>query len=151
VAATAQLFADCEAELDVRLPETAPPVAADRDRVKQVMLNLLSNAAKFCNTESARVAVELTVDGGALRVDVRDNGPGIRPQDQQAIFEKFRQGGDALTERPHGTGLGLSISHQIVTHLGGELWVESAPGSGATFSFTLPLADSPVATAVGKG
>src|SRR5680860_1379230 len=143
VTATAQLFTDCEAELDVRLPETAPLVAADRDRVKQVMLNLLSNAAKFCDTGSARVAVELTVDGGALRVDVRDNGPGIRPQDQQAIFEKFRQGGYGLTERPQGTGLGLPISHQIVTHLGGELWVESAPGSGATFSFTLPLAGSP--------
>ncbi|HYM64486.1 MAG TPA: ATP-binding protein, partial [Gaiellaceae bacterium] len=151
VAATAQLFTDCEAELDVRLPETAPPVAADRDRVKQVMLNLLSNAAKFCATGRGRVAVELRVDGGALRVDVRDNGPGIRPQDQQAIFEKFRQGGDGLTERPQGTGLGLPISHQIVTHLGGELWVESAPGSGTTFSFTLPLAGSPVGTAVGKG
>ncbi|HYN91606.1 MAG TPA: sensor histidine kinase [Thermoleophilaceae bacterium] len=150
-AATAQLFADCEAELDVWLPETAPPVAADRDRVKQVMLNLLSNAAKFCAPGRGRVAVELRVDGGALRVDVRDNGPGIRPQDQQAIFEKFRQGGDGLTERPQGTGLGLPISHQIVTHLGGELWVESAPGSGATFSFTLPLAGSPVGTTEGKG
>jgi Na+/proline symporter/signal transduction histidine kinase len=150
-AATAQLFADCEAELDVWLPETAPPVAADRDRVKQVMLNLLSNAAKFCATGRGRVVVELRVDGGALRVDVRDNGPGIRPQDQQAIFEKFRQGGDGLPERPQGTGLGLPISHQIVTHLGGELWVESAPGSGTTFSFTLPLAGSPVGTAEGKG
>jgi signal transduction histidine kinase len=77
---------------------------------------------------------------GTVQVDVADNGPGIAPGDQQAIFEKFRQGGDARTNRPHGTGLGLPISRQIIDHLGGELWVESTPGRGATFSFTLPLA-----------
>jgi Na+/proline symporter/signal transduction histidine kinase len=145
-AATAQLFADNDAELDLRLPETAPPVAADRDRVKQVLLNLLSNAAKFCDPEGGRVAIALSVDGDALRVDVQDNGPGIRPEDQQAIFERFRQGGDALAERPRGTGLGLPISQQIITHLGGELWLESPPGGGATFSFSLPLARAPVGT-----
>jgi signal transduction histidine kinase len=84
-------------------------------------------------------------------VDVRDNGPGIRPEDQQAIFERFRQGGDALTERLRGTGLGLPISQQIITHLGGELWLESTPGGGATFSFRLPLARTPVGTTPGRG
>jgi signal transduction histidine kinase len=73
-------------------------------------------------------------------VDVRDNGPGIAAADQRVIFEKFRQRGDAITDRPQGTGLGLPISRQIVAHLGGELWVSSTPGRGATFSFTLPLA-----------
>jgi len=139
-AATAQLFAERDAELRVHAPDGVGPVAADRDRVKQVMLNLLSNAAKFCAAERGEVAVELSVCDGAARVDVRDNGPGLTADDQRVIFEKFRQGGDAMTERPQGTGLGLPISRQIVTHLGGELWVSSVLGSGATFSFTLPLA-----------
>ena len=72
-------------------------------------------------------------------MDVEDNGPGIRPEDQQLIFEKFRQGGDTMTDKPQGTGLGLPISKQIVEHFGGRLWVESEPGKGAVFSFTLPL------------
>ena len=138
--ATAQLFAERDAELTVRAPDGVPPVAADRDRVKQVVLNLLSNAAKFCAAERGEVAVELSLSGGVARVDVRDNGPGLAADDQRVIFEKFRQRGDAMTDRPQGTGLGLSISRQIVAHLGGELWVSSVPGSGATFSFTLPLA-----------
>ncbi|MEK6252829.1 MAG: sensor histidine kinase [Actinomycetota bacterium] len=138
--ATAQLFAERDAELTVRAPDGVPPVAADRDRVKQVVLNLLSNAAKFCAAERGEVAVELSLSGGVARVDVRDNGPGLAADDQRVIFEKFRQRGDAMTDRPQGTGLGLPISRQIVAHLGGELWVSSAPGRGATFSFTLPLA-----------
>jgi hypothetical protein len=137
---TVQLFAEAGARLDVELPESVPPVAADRDRVVQVMLNLLSNAAKFCDPQRGAVTVGVRLDDGAVRVDVSDNGPGIAAADQQAIFEKFRQGGDALTSRPQGTGLGLPISRQIIDHLGGALWVESVPGRGATFSFTLPLA-----------
>jgi len=139
-AATAQLFAERDAELTVRAPDDFPPVAADRDRVKQVVLNLLSNAAKFCAAERGKVAVELSLSGGVARVDVRDNGPGLAADDQRVIFEKFRQSTDAMTDRPQGTGLGLPISRQIVAHLGGELWVSSAAGRGATFSFTLPLA-----------
>ncbi|MDP9293231.1 MAG: HAMP domain-containing histidine kinase, partial [Actinomycetota bacterium] len=139
-AATAQLFVERDAELTVRAHDGVPPVAADRDRVKQVVLNLLSNAAKFCAAERGEVAVELSLSDGVARVDVRDNGPGLAADDQLVIFEKFRQSGDAMTDRPQGTGLGLPISRQIVAHLGGELWVSSAPGRGATFSFTLPLA-----------
>jgi Na+/proline symporter/signal transduction histidine kinase len=138
--ATAQLFDERAATLTVSMPDGVPPVAADRDRVKQVVLNLLSNAAKFCAAERGHVAVELSLSGGEARVDVRDNGPGIAAADQRVIFEKFRQRGDAITDRPQGTGLGLPISRQIVAHLGGELWVSSTPGRGATFSFTLPLA-----------
>jgi Na+/proline symporter/nitrogen-specific signal transduction histidine kinase len=137
--ATAQLFAERGAELTVRAPDGVPPVAADRDRVKQVVLNLLSNAAKFCAAERGEVAVELSLSGGQARVDVRDNGPGLGADDQLVIFEKFRQRGEAMIDRPQGTGLGLPISRQIVAHLGGELWVSSEPGRGATFSFTLPL------------
>jgi signal transduction histidine kinase len=138
--ATAQLLADRKAELQVSVPEELPSVPADRDRVKQVLLNLLSNAAKFCDDERGRVAVELAVEDGAVRVDVHDNGPGIEPEDQDVIFDRFRQGGQMMTERPPGTGLGLPISREIIRQLGGELWVESAPGEGSTFSFVLPRA-----------
>ena len=71
---------------------------------------------------------------------MRDNGPGVAPQDRDVIFEKFRQVGDTLTEKPQGTGLGLPISRHIVERHGGRIWVEGAPGAGACFSFTLPLA-----------
>jgi signal transduction histidine kinase len=133
-------------------------VWADRDRLVQVMLNLLSNAVKFCATGTGRVQItvgradnqttvgradnQTTVGSGGdfARVDVSDNGPGIAEEDQAVIFEKFRQGGDTRINRPAGTGLGLPISREIVDHLGGKLWVQSSPGRGAVFSFTLPVA-----------
>lgn len=138
--AASQLFRDKDVALDLDLPERVPTVEADRDRVVQVVLNLLSNAVKFSEPGVGRVSVRLLTGDGMVRVVVSDNGPGIAVEDQQAIFEKFRQGGDTHRNRPKGTGLGLSISRQIVGHLGGRLWVESTPGEGATFSFTLPVA-----------
>jgi Na+/proline symporter/signal transduction histidine kinase len=139
LAATSSLFADKRVRLERRLAAEVPRVRADRDRLIQVMLNLLSNAVKFCEEDRGRVQVRLTVDGDAVRVDVEDNGPGIARADQRTIFEKFRQVGDTMTAKPQGTGLGLPISRQIVEHFGGRLWVESSPGKGATFSFTMPL------------
>jgi signal transduction histidine kinase len=124
--------------LRLDLPGSVPPVTADRDRLMQVMLNLISNAVKFCDKDAGRITIALTEQPDALRIDVTDNGPGIRRDDQDLIFEKFRQAGDTLTEKPQGTGLGLPISRQIVDHLGGRLWVESEPGKGAKFSFTVP-------------
>ena len=111
----------------------------------QVVLNLLSNAVKFCAAGSGRVDVSLTAGAGELRVDVADNGPGIARHEQETIFEKFRQAGDTLTAKPHGTGLGLPISRQIVEHFGGRLWVESEPGQGAEFVFSLPVGRAPAA------
>jgi signal transduction histidine kinase len=107
------------------------------------MLNLLSNAAKFCEPERGRIEIAVAEQGRMLRVDVRDNGPGIHPDDQRVIFDKFRQVGDTLTAKPHGSGLGLHISRQIVEHFGGRMWVESVPGKGACFSFTLPIDGAP--------
>jgi signal transduction histidine kinase len=115
-------------------------VRGDRDRLVQVLINLLSNAAKFVEAGTGRVGVSVTSDAREVSVRVRDNGPGIAAADQHVIFEKFRQAGDTLTEKPQGTGLGLPISRQIVEHLGGRLWVESTPGHGATFAFALPVA-----------
>jgi signal transduction histidine kinase len=105
----------------------------------QVMLNLLSNAIKFSNSKAGRVAINMTVNTSTIQVDVSDNGPGIDPDDHHIVFEKFRQVGDTLTDKPQGTGLGLPICRHIITHFGGQLWAESEPGHGATFSFTLPL------------
>jgi Na+/proline symporter/signal transduction histidine kinase len=154
--AASQFFAPRRAKLRVTVPERVPLVAADRDRVKQVLLNLLSNAAKFCDDERGRVAVDLAIEDGAVRVDVRDNGPGIDPEDQEVIFDRFKQGVQVTGDRPSGTGLGLPISREIIRHLGGELWVTSARGDGSTFSFTLPLAGrredaARARTAVGEG
>jgi signal transduction histidine kinase len=142
-AATAELFRERRADLSLRLPDVVPPVATDRDGGKQVLLNLLSNAAKFCEPGHGRVEVRLSARDGAVRVDVRDNGPGIPRDEQEVIFEKFRQGGDTYRARPSGTGLGLPISREIISHLDGRLWVESEPGHGATFSFELPVAREP--------
>jgi Na+/proline symporter/signal transduction histidine kinase len=138
LAAMDQLFKEKSIEVEARLPARVSAVTADLDRMIQVMLNLLSNAAKFCDGTNGRVEVSLAERDNCLRIDVRDNGRGISPEDHEAIFSKFHQVGDTLTDKPHGSGLGLHISRQIVEHFGGRMWVESTLGNGALFSFTLP-------------
>jgi signal transduction histidine kinase len=135
VTGMSRVFEERNISVEVSLPEGVQRVKADVDRMIQVMLNLLSNAAKFCR---GRIEIALSEQAGALRVDVRDNGPGIDPADQKVVFDKFRQASDSLAAKPQGSGLGLHISRQIVEHFGGRMWVESAPGQGACFSFTLP-------------
>ena len=152
IAATSQLFREKGADVELDLPDNPPLILADRDRLIQVMLNLLSNAVKFLAPGSGRVRVVLQRLADGLEVSVADNGPGIRAEDQQLIFEKFRQVGDTMTAKPAGTGLGLPISRRIVEHFGGKLWVESVPGEGATFRFTLPFAPvRETAVAVAEG
>jgi len=138
VAATRQLFIDKRVGLTVELPPGPVMAEVDRDRFVQVTINLLSNSVKFVDRGAGKVDVSLQADAGGLVVSVRDNGPGIRAEDQQMIFERFRQGGDVMTDKPAGTGLGLPISRQIVEHFGGKLWVESTPGRGACFRFSVP-------------
>jgi signal transduction histidine kinase len=133
-----QLFKERNIAVEARLPENVSPVTADLDRMIQVMLNLLSNAAKFCDAVNGRIEIALIEQDGCLRVDVRDNGRGISAKDQGEIFSKFHQVGGVLTDKPRGSGLGLHISRQIVEHFGGKMWVESDIGRGARFSFTLP-------------
>ena len=140
ISATAQVFKERNVRLVTALPASVPAITADRDRLMQVLLNLLSNAGKFCPPDKGLVEVLLTVEQNCIRVGVRDNGIGISVEDQKVIFEKFRQAGDSLTEKPQGTGLGLSICRQIISHFDGKLWVESGPEKGASFFFSLPLA-----------
>ena len=146
-ASTSQLFRERDVKLERQLPGRVPKVRADLDRIVQVVVNLLSNAVKFIEPGRGRVQITLAEEPGFLRVDVRDNGPGISPADQEVIFDKFRQASDPLTGKTQGSGLGLYISRRIIEHSGGRLWVTSRPGQGACFSFTLPLVNE---AALGK-
>ena len=139
VATMAEMLRERQTTVEVHLPEVAPVLLADPDRLMQVMLNLLSNAAKFVPVSGGRVGVSLRSDDHGVTVAVQDNGPGVTLEQQALIFERFRQGGEA-TNRPQGTGLGLPISRQIVEHFGGRLWLESSPPDGACFLFFLPAA-----------
>ncbi len=114
-----------------------PLVLADRDRMIQVLVNLLGNAVKF--TAQGRVVCRATRDKELVVVSVTDTGPGIRPEDHTEIFNKFRQLGDTLTDKPSGSGLGLAICKEIVEHHGGRIQVDSTPGRGSTFTFSIPI------------
>jgi signal transduction histidine kinase/CheY-like chemotaxis protein len=130
--------------IDERLPES---VIGDAARLRQVLLNLAGNAVKF--TEAGGIAV--TVEPGAaaeeISFSVRDTGIGIAPEAQARVFEEFEQADDGMTRKFGGTGLGLAISRRIVERMGGSLTVESAPGEGSTFRFTIAL---PRASDVGE-
>lgn len=136
----AEMYRERGVALQRELVGHVPLVEADADRLTQVVLNLLSNALKYAPRENGQVVLRLDCDGGSVRIEVQDNGPGI-PLDQQAmVFEKFRQVAGDAHYRPGGTGLGLPISRQIVEHFGGRMWLLSEPGQGACFGFSLPVA-----------
>lgn len=139
VAATSLLFRDRAVSVTVKMPEMVPFVRSDRDQLMQVAVNLLSNAVKFSEPGRGRVEVGVAFQDSEIAISVKDNGPGIAPEYQQAIFEKFHQVGDTLTAKPSGSGLGLAICQRIVEHLGGRIWVDSRPGEGAMFTFTVPV------------
>ena len=143
--ALSQIYKERGIKLTTGLPDALPVVYADRDRIFQVVLNLLSNAANFCDKPDSRVHVSVIVEETALRIEIADNGIGISANDQSFIFEKFRQVSDTTSGKPKGSGLGLAISREIVQHYKGRLWVVSTPGIGSTFSFTLPLPRSKLA------
>jgi signal transduction histidine kinase len=131
-------------DLDAEIEPDLPPLCQDQARVQQVLNNLLSNAIKF-TPEGGRIKVAAQRNGeGWLTLRVSDTGVGIAEEDQQAIFEKFRQGrtatpgGDAMTREYPGTGLGLSIVKEICKLLEGEVSVSSTLGRGSTFTVRLP-------------
>lgn len=135
---TAELLREKRATLTLDVPNEPIMLRGDSDRLTQVMLNLISNAAKFVPLQQGLVKVSVFLKNRRAVVQVQDNGPGVPPDQQQLVFEKFRQGGDGVN-RPQGTGLGLPISRQIVEHFGGHMWLHSEPGQGACFAFDLPL------------
>jgi PAS domain S-box-containing protein len=137
ISACSPLFEQKKLVLKTDIEENLPDVRGDRDRLIQVVINLLSNAVKF--TESGSVTCIMHRNGSNAEISVIDTGIGISENDSEKVFEKFRQAGDTMTGKPTGTGLGLSICKQIIEYHGGEIWVESQPGVGSRFSFTLPL------------
>jgi signal transduction histidine kinase len=126
----------------LRLEVTVDPglgeVKGEERKVKQVLLNLLSNAVKF-TPEGGKISLSASLNDGMAEISVADTGVGIAPEDQEAIFEEFRQVGSDYARKREGTGLGLALARRLVTLHGGRLWVESEPGKGSTFTFTLPV------------
>ncbi len=114
-----------------------PPGHGDRRRLTQVLINLVGNAIKF--TDAGEVAIKAEAHNGSFHVSVRDTGPGISSADQARLFQEFQQADNAITKKKGGTGLGLAISKRIIEMHGGRIWVESQPGQGSTFTFTLPV------------
>jgi signal transduction histidine kinase len=109
---------------------------ADERKLKQILLNLLTNAIKF-TPDGGRVEVAARPHDGGVEIAVSDTGVGIAPEDQEAVFEEFRQVG-AASRKVEGTGLGLAITRKFVELHGGRIWVKSQPGQGSRFTFTLP-------------
>ena len=141
VAATYILIENKSIELYEEFEPGLPRVYADRDRIRQVVINMLSNAAKF--TDQGRVTLKVTSmqrnGQDAVCFAVSDTGIGINPQDFNKVFEPFRQIDSSEARRAGGTGLGMAISYRMVQLHGGEMWIDSQPGLGSTFSFTLPI------------
>jgi signal transduction histidine kinase len=123
--------------LHITTDERLDYVRADERKVRQVVLNLLSNAIKF-TPEGGRIEVRAKPVDGSVEVSVTDTGVGIAPEDQEAIFEEFRQVGTA-DKKVEGTGLGLALSRKFIGLHGGRIWVESQVGVGSTFTFTIPV------------
>jgi signal transduction histidine kinase len=119
------------------IDEPLGTIHADERKVKQVLLNLLSNALKF-TPEGGRIELRAAMNDGMVEISVTDTGVGIAPEDQEAVFEEFRQVGPA-DKKVEGTGLGLALSRKFIELHGGRIWVQSQVGHGSTFTFTLPV------------
>jgi signal transduction histidine kinase len=141
-AAIAALFEQKGLALVKEIPVDLPLITCDADRIIQVGINLLSNALKFTDNGSVIIRAERTegapLPGSAVKISIIDTGIGISEEDRKQVFEKFKQVGDTLTDRPKGTGLGLPICKQIIEYHGGTIWAERSPGGGSIFSFILP-------------
>jgi GAF domain-containing protein len=131
------LAADKKLGFKLELAPQLPPGRGDGRRLTQVLINLVGNAIKF--TDAGEVAIKAEANNGSFHVSVRDTGPGISAADQAKLFQEFQQADNAITRKKGGTGLGLAISKRIIEMHGGRIWVESQPGEGSTFAFTLPV------------
>lgn len=138
VAAVGQLFKENGVALVHDIPPHAAVVDGDRDRLMQVLINLLSNANKFSDPGEGTVELRLRRREDRLRIEVQDYGPGIAPDQVPHIFKKFHQVSNPQKGKPKGTGLGLAISQRIIVHHGGRIWAESKVGRGTTICFEIP-------------
>ncbi len=131
--------------LNLSLPDTEITAEFDRDRIQQVIINLLSNAAKFCTEGQGQVRVSLGLEPEqqSLILCVEDNGPGVAVDAQDRLFDKFEQIEDEQQGKPKGSGLGLAICKGIIEHHQGRIWLDSAPGAGCRFYVRLPCAQTP--------
>jgi GAF domain-containing protein/anti-sigma regulatory factor (Ser/Thr protein kinase) len=137
VSAVEPLAAEKRLAFTAQVAPDLPSGHGDERRLSQVLLNLVGNAIKF--TDKGEVAIRASTTNGAFTVAVCDTGPGISAVDQTKIFEEFQQADSSITRKKGGTGLGLSIAKRIIEMHGGRLWVESEPGQGSTFYFTVPV------------
>jgi signal transduction histidine kinase len=145
-----ELMAEVKAELEpiilrskltvtVQMDKDLPPIASDRQKVKQILLNLLSNALKFTHHGGVTIVARRSVRDRTLLLSLADTGIGIAPTDQDRVFEDFRQLDNSPTRAYGGTGLGLSICRRLAQMLDGRISLESTVGKGSTFTLTLPL------------
>jgi signal transduction histidine kinase len=131
--------------LELQLDETLPPLPTDRGKLRQILFNLLSNALKFTPEGGHVILRTQRLDDHFVQLSIEDTGPGIAADQQQLIFEKFRQIDQSTTREHHGTGLGLAIAKELTTVIGGRIGVNSELGKGATFWLVLPTAAPPSA------
>ncbi len=137
IASTSSLFDQKGLKLTKNISPDLPLVSGDEDKLIQVVINLLSNAVKF--TDKGKVSIDAYLDKGQIMVEVQDTGIGISEDDKHKVFERFRQAGDTLTDKPQGTGLGLPICREIIEHHGGIIWMKSEIGVGSSFFFSIPV------------
>jgi signal transduction histidine kinase len=121
----------------VQIPDHLPPIFGDFHRLQQVLKNLFTNALKF--TDEGSIGITTSVENNTLIISVSDTGVGINLDEQENIFEKFYQADTAESRKHEGTGLGLFICREIIKKHKGSISVESKPGSGSTFTITLPI------------
>jgi Amt family ammonium transporter len=129
-----------------------PKILVDRGRIRQVVINMLSNAAKFTDAGNITLRINKIIKNEQefIRFSVQDSGIGIAEEDMAKVFEPFRQIDSSVARRAQGTGLGMPISDRLVALHGGKLWVESQVGQGSTFLFTIPVQPTAVLPSIGK-
>ena len=134
-----QLFVDRGIDLDCQINSTLPKSYMDRDRIFQVIVNLISNAIKYCNQENGQVIITSYVLNNDIKVNVIDNGSGIKNEELDLVFDKFYQVKNQTRRKPSGSGLGLAICKNIIHMHNGNIWVQPEPGMGTRFSFVIPI------------